>query len=754
MSGQIKDDTTQLRKDTEHILNKIDQIKETMARQTQIPEDVHGRAHIIERYLNSLASYAESTVGYMATSEQPLPTRSPSLSARIPTLMIPESPYLDVAMAPTRPLEEGTSQAIFEVARRNPKLDESVWKAAIALRGDLAARPVLSMDCATNDWTGLHMTEIRSQREFQRSFGSVIPETRSVLNPEMPIVVLIIGPSLHGKSTLINRFISISVDSDLPTPVYASRYDWIATVHDVKVPLSNYSVFDRDHWSAAVPPIPPNFSIAFRAANTHTSARYMVKPSKPNAELVMIRLVEASSSMFGDDNVENVDAVNKLLSALPGRGLNTVAFVYKHGLPVSGPWQNIMTSMAIACPHLTVINTHYDCINVSAQVSEERPTLYDMTLGAYQDRLVEVGPALPDFGWDFSQYLIDCVPLSDLIFAELVSSNTIASMVWFWTHRSFTPREFDAIKVVKVPSMRAADEMLQRRLDAALLAVKDDVERRKCRVAQARRLICCWTAEGEKLKQEGSHRSEQPVHFDDQPIMLDERSIHVFVPGKASSSNQPSSGVASAATSQQQLSFQHNCYFHVEVVEMCDGGVGTGRPPASLVHLDDWEFNRKDHTWTCIYATHAEQRQTERYTLRSWTERRNLDEAKIKELDMIVESRASDLKSRRARVESAISQEEKVLRVLRDREALARHASDELSEQALSLGHMRLTELERRRYSKPLQDVGDEDVRELLRHVWCRRGGIRDSLSLLSWQWEKEIPNSTTLRDMLEAGER
>lgn len=105
-------------------------------------------------------------------------------------------------------------------------------------------------------------------------------------------------------------------------------------------------------------------------------------------------------------------------------------------------------------------------------------------------------------------------------------------------------------------------------------------------------------------------------------------------------------------------------------------------------------------------------------------------------------------------MESAISQEEKVLRVLRDREALARHASDELSEQALSLGHMRLTELERRRYSKPLQDVGDEDVRELLRHVWCRRGGIRDSLSLLSWQWEKEIPNSTTLRDMLEAGER
>ncbi|KAK4031384.1 hypothetical protein C8A01DRAFT_21382 [Parachaetomium inaequale] len=63
VSGQIKDNTTQLRKDTEQILSEMHRLRSRFGLQQLDDPPSQGRIDIIERYLDSLTNYAETVVG-------------------------------------------------------------------------------------------------------------------------------------------------------------------------------------------------------------------------------------------------------------------------------------------------------------------------------------------------------------------------------------------------------------------------------------------------------------------------------------------------------------------------------------------------------------------------------------------------------------------------------------------------------------------------------------------------------------------
>jgi hypothetical protein len=60
VSNEIKDDTKQLRKDTEQILDEIDKLRSLVSH--QLPGHAQGRIDIMEKYLDSLTTYAETAI--------------------------------------------------------------------------------------------------------------------------------------------------------------------------------------------------------------------------------------------------------------------------------------------------------------------------------------------------------------------------------------------------------------------------------------------------------------------------------------------------------------------------------------------------------------------------------------------------------------------------------------------------------------------------------------------------------------------
>lgn len=89
VSGQIRDDTTQLRKDTEQILNEMNRLRLGFGSHPLGDQANQDRIDIIERYLDSLTNYAETVVDSFDDHDSGSPPRSASPGGE--TVMMPRS---------------------------------------------------------------------------------------------------------------------------------------------------------------------------------------------------------------------------------------------------------------------------------------------------------------------------------------------------------------------------------------------------------------------------------------------------------------------------------------------------------------------------------------------------------------------------------------------------------------------------------------------------------------------------------------
>ncbi|OIW28704.1 hypothetical protein CONLIGDRAFT_390352 [Coniochaeta ligniaria NRRL 30616] len=308
-----------------------------------------------------------------------------------------------------------------------------------------------------------------------------------VLNPDSPIVVLVIGPSQNGKTTFINQIIRMSgkkVDFGMEGDRSTSCTTKVG-FFDVEIPTSEYIMFDREtRREVDVPDIAVDEHRVLDGNwwRKQSSSRFDIRLRDPDAPYLKLRLIDTPGlDDSANKDFENMQDVLTALNALAKsseewkRSINAIVLVYNSNNAFSFSFQTVIKHYHQCMPNLfgglAVINTHFDLANLSRKKAH---LIRDRLLSSNADnaraniikqRAADFKKALGE-NLGPSHFFLDSKPKETLAYPELLSRNTIASIVSFW--RAASPMPITQMRLVKSADMLAIDAKLQRRLQVAI----------------------------------------------------------------------------------------------------------------------------------------------------------------------------------------------------------------------------------------------------------------------------------------------
>ena len=305
----------------------------------------------------------------------------------------------------------------------------------------------------------------------------------SIMSEPRAITVLVIGPSQNGKSTFVNRLVSLSVKSAPLAKEGDGNFKCTndCTVYDLEVPLTDYKLVEieggRDY---EVPSVEEEEKILAGAWwKKQTKSRLAIKQRQSRGPLIRLKLIDTpgldDSEGKDYDNMEHVLGMLNELAQSPNeedRGINALALVYNANGAFSYSFQKTMKDYERSMPNLfgglAVINTNF---SVTALAQKRQHLIREHLLGTSEtakDRVVKERRAefFRILGRNPAHFFIDNKPNSKYMYDELVSCNTISDVLNFWANSK--PMEIGQMRLVKNESMKAADKRLQSFLNFAI----------------------------------------------------------------------------------------------------------------------------------------------------------------------------------------------------------------------------------------------------------------------------------------------
>ncbi len=417
VSGQIKDDTTQLRRDTEQILSDMSMLKLGLASQRLEDHAHQGRINIMERYLDSLTDYC-------------------------------------------------TESVMDSIDRNGESVAESDDENGDGPFGPvLTPRPRQTPSTTTVGETGveLDMSRVPQFTDVEEP-SSRPPRPSEWTFPRHSVSVLVLGPPGHGKSSFIRRLMHLpgQPTGGLVQPPTGPRVLGQVAVCEAEVSTSEYHFVHK----ATGEPVS-----SAEAESNARRAGFEFNLANPYASRVKLRLVEANFD-YSLDGVELVESMGSLLATLGGLGgtLDAVAIVHKlEARPgISADCQRILRYFEAAIPDLfdapSVVNTHID------------PSLGKTTRSwALEARMEEFGSLFSTMK-DAAHFLIDSPPSDGPLDTEILACRESARLLSSWFSRKPSlPQPIPSMplaskmQLVKTPHMREIDSVMVQALRKAAL---------------------------------------------------------------------------------------------------------------------------------------------------------------------------------------------------------------------------------------------------------------------------------------------
>ncbi|KAK3329985.1 hypothetical protein B0H66DRAFT_42662 [Apodospora peruviana] len=317
------------------------------------------------------------------------------------------------------------------------------------------------------------------------------PKTRRYLNPDTPISVLVIGPSQNGKTTFINRLISMAANENVEMGREGDKNGKCTvavTEYDLEVPTSDYTLVDKGtRQDFEVPDIAMDEEKLLNGNRWKkmTSQKYHVRLRNPDAPYLRLHLIDTpgldDSEGKDYENMEDVlGTLNRLSQADEAwkRQLNAIVLVYNANNAFCSSFQSIIRHYHQCMPNLfgtmAVVNTHFDLVNLSQKRAHLiREKLLNTNTGDSARRRILKGRA-DDFkklhgqGLSPTHFFIDNRPTSRSAYAELLSRNTISDILMYLRSSMHNPMPIKQMRLVKSREMQTVDAKLQRGLEVAI----------------------------------------------------------------------------------------------------------------------------------------------------------------------------------------------------------------------------------------------------------------------------------------------
>ncbi len=477
-TSQIKEDTTQLRQDTEQILSEMSRLRMGFALQP-LGDQVHqGRIHIIERYLDSLTTYAGSVVDMIDDGDEAsLRTASPPPGNEM--VRVPPSQ----GSSPTPTLREANVEFDTSGGPQNldhqPELNDRVdvgptqsevpwWEDGIPSttkddRDDpMAVRPV---SLSTTSQITLPI-----QPQVSEELSPLQPSNAGPLLDDSPISVLVIGPRGHGKTSFIRRLMHLpgqptgNVAQQTKDPVVLGPF----TVYEAEVSTSGYHLVDKETGKIkAVYDFPPTVQHL-------THATFRIGLSNPNAKRVKLRLVESrfDYSLAGMPMVESMNNLLATLRKLPADlneswngAFDAVALVHEVGPEISADCQRgfryFQTAMPEPFTRVSAVNTHTNLGLAEVTLKRIR-----------QARTTELGSLFMALNNEQSHIFMDNAPSAGTLRAEYLGCREIPKLLSLWSgQKGLVPlprMRTPEMRLLKTPEMQEVDLLMARALGIAV----------------------------------------------------------------------------------------------------------------------------------------------------------------------------------------------------------------------------------------------------------------------------------------------
>jgi GTPase SAR1 family protein len=323
---------------------------------------------------------------------------------------------------------------------------------------------------------------VHKQFQFRDGAEMEAPKIEN-LKAEDPVTILIIGPSQNGKSTFINRIVSLAKNSVQTAAEGDGNFKCTADckIYDLEVPFTDYKlVHAQDDTDYEVPSLDDEETFLTGAWwRKQTRSKYKVVPKQPDGLCFRLRLIDTpgldDSEGKDYENMGDVLGMLNKMSQKPvrwEREINAVVLVYNANSAFSFSFQKTLRNYQRCMPNLfgglAVINTNFS-VTTWAQKRQHfiRENLLQGSETAktrlMRERRTEFTRILDRSA---THFFIDSKPRNNFMFDELLSRNTVSDILNFWA--ASPPMEIGHMRLIKTDDMQIIDSHLQELLREAV----------------------------------------------------------------------------------------------------------------------------------------------------------------------------------------------------------------------------------------------------------------------------------------------
>ncbi|KAF2122061.1 hypothetical protein BDV96DRAFT_593993 [Lophiotrema nucula] len=299
--------------------------------------------------------------------------------------------------------------------------------------------------------------------------------------------VLIIGPTQNGKSTFINRIISLAINKTHPTAVEGNGSDSETKepdIYDLDVPITDYYMADLSSGKEYDAPHYEDEDKILAASwwKKQTKSKFRVEPRMSrNTPILKLRLIDTPGLDDGDgQDFENMSKVLAKLNGLaksPNRWEAQIAalvLVYNANSAFTHSFQTLVKHYQQCMPNLfgnlAIVNTHFSITTLSQKKQHfVRERVMGKEGNARRRIMKEREESFAELLGTKSaptHFFIDNKPKHTMAYDELVSCNLINEILTFWS--GCQPMKIKQMRLIKNRDMQAIDAELQGFLTAAV----------------------------------------------------------------------------------------------------------------------------------------------------------------------------------------------------------------------------------------------------------------------------------------------
>ena len=295
------------------------------------------------------------------------------------------------------------------------------------------------------------------------------------------ITILLIGQTQQGKSTFVNRLLSLATTSSHPREGAregegGSSCTTRCTIYECVLPLSEWKLVDTHTGRDIDVSLEEHKLLSRRAWRKYKPGDASIVP-RSNERLIRLRVIDTPGLDDSEGrDFENLCGILNLLNHeseskdFATHKLTAVALVYKASGAFSNSFQQQLKTYQRCMPNLfnvlSVINTDFNLPDWAAERQRlEHELNLDETCLEYIER--QRRKAFKDLlGLDPTHFFIDNKPNGKHLLEELRSRIVLTQILEFW-HNAI-PMKIEQMRLAKSPSMIAVDNRLEQWLQYAL----------------------------------------------------------------------------------------------------------------------------------------------------------------------------------------------------------------------------------------------------------------------------------------------